>query len=88
MSVEDRKEGQGSASDRAITEALVSELVRLRKRRKIGQTPIAESLGITQARLSQIENLRTGVSLEIVMNYARAIGANVVLVSEKHAKGE
>ena len=63
-----------------VCEALMKELVKLRKKRKIGQEPIAQAIGITQGRVSQMESLKTGASLEAVMLYARAIGADIVVV--------
>jgi len=66
--------------ERMVCEALMMELVKLRKKRKIGQEPIAQAIGITQGRVSQIESLKTGASLEAVLLYARAIGANIVVV--------
>ena len=68
------------ASEGLVCEALMRELVKLRKKRKIGQEPIAQAIGITQGRVSQMESLKTGASLEAVMLYARAIGADIVVV--------
>jgi len=63
-----------------VCEAIMAELVKLRKKRKIGQQPVAEAIGISQSGVSQMENLKTGASLEAVLLYARAIGANIVVV--------
>jgi len=63
-----------------ITRALMKELVRLRKRKKIAQEPLAKSMGLTQGRLSQIEHLKGGsMSLEAFIRYAHTIGAEVIL---------
>jgi predicted XRE-type DNA-binding protein len=68
------------ASEGLVCEALMRELVKLRKKRKIGQEPIAQAIGITQGRVSQMESLKSGASLEAVLLYARAIGADIVVV--------
>ena len=78
---------QGETGEaREIEESLMRELVRLRKKRKIGQEPIAKAIGVSQVRVSQMENLKGGVTLESVLIYARAIGANIVVVPEKPVK--
>jgi len=59
--------------------ALILELVRLRKKRNISQGQMAQTIGISQSRLSQIENLQGGVPFETVIEYARAIGANLAV---------
>lgn len=71
-----------------VSELLMEELVRLRKKRKIGQQPIADSMGISQARVSQMENLKGGLALEAVMGYARAIGAKIIVNVEKPRKAD
>ena len=78
---------QGEAVDlRDLEESLMRELVKLRKKRKISQQPIAEAIGVSQVRVSQMENLKGGVTLESVLIYARAIGANIVVVPENQRK--
>ena len=67
-------------ADRKQREALMADLVKLRKRRKIRQETIANALGVSQARISQIEHLTGGVSLQTVMGYARSVGAEIVVV--------
>ena len=70
-----------------IVENLMAELVKLRKKRGIGQQPVAKAIGVSQARVSQIENQKGAVNMESVLMYARAIGANLVVVpDEKIAK--
>ena len=69
-------------TDQLMSEALMTELVKLRKKRKIGQGPIAEAIGMTQSRVSQMENLKGNVNLETVLIYAKAIGCKVVIQSE------
>lgn len=67
-----------------ITQALMTELVRLRKKRKIGQEPIAKAIGLTQSRVSQLENLKGGsITLEAFLLYAKTIGVEVVMVPAK-----
>ena len=58
----------------------MAELVKLRKKRKIGQEPIAKAIGITQSTVSQMENLKISASLDAILLYARAIGANIIVV--------
>jgi transcriptional regulator with XRE-family HTH domain len=65
-----------------MSQAIMVELVKLRKKRKIGQAPIAKAIGMSQAGVSQIENLKRGVSLESVLIYAKAIGAKITIESE------
>jgi transcriptional regulator with XRE-family HTH domain len=67
---------------RGVSEAIIGELVKLRKKRKIGQEPIAKAIGITQGRVSQMENMKGGISLDAVLAYARAIGAEILVVPE------
>jgi predicted XRE-type DNA-binding protein len=65
----------------------MTELVRLRKKRKIGQEPIAKAIGITQGRVSQMENLKGGhMTLDAFLLYAQTIGAEIVLVPTKDQK--
>ena len=70
-----------------LTRALMTELVKLRKKKKIGQEPIAKAIGITQGRVSQMENLKGGhMTMEAVLLYAKTIGAEIVVVSDKGKK--
>jgi len=70
-----------------LTRALMDELVRFRKKRKIGQEPIAKAMGVTQARISQMENLKSGtLSMEGVLLYAKSIGAEITIAPEKPAR--
>jgi len=75
-----------AALEQALSEALMTELVKLRKKRKIGQGGIAEAIGMTQSRVSQIENLKRNVHLETVLVYARAIGCKIVVEDEAPAQ--
>ena len=60
---------------------LVAELVRIRRRKRIGQDTVAQRIGISQSRLSRIERLHTGVSLKLLVAYALAIEATIDVVS-------
>lgn len=71
-----------SNEDLLMSQAIMSELVKLRKKRKIGQAPIAKAIGISQAGVSQIENLKRNVSLESILIYAKAIGAKITIAPE------
>jgi predicted XRE-type DNA-binding protein len=70
----------GEKANAHVSEAIMAELVKLRKKRKIGQEPIAKAIGITQSTVSQMENLKISASLDAVLLYARAIGANIIVV--------
>ena len=66
---------------------LMKELVKLRKQRNIGQKPIAEAIGVTQGRISQMENSNSGnLTMEAVLVYARTIGAVIVVMPEEGGK--
>lgn len=70
-----------------LTRALMAELVRFRKKRKIGQEPIAKAIGVTQGRISQMENLRSGnLTLEAVLLYAQTIGAEIMVAPARERK--
>ena len=72
------------ASDSRLTRELMKELVKLRKKRKIGQKPIADAIGVTQGRISQMENSDTGkLTMESVLVYAKTIGAVIVVVPDE-----
>jgi len=73
--------------DSQVTRDLMNELVRIRKKRKIGQEPIAKAIGITQGRVSQLENLKGNMTLEALLLYAQTIGAEIVVVPIKDRKG-
>jgi len=69
------------------TRELMKELIRLRKRQGVGQEPLAKAIGISQSRLSQIENLKGGpMSLDVFLAYAQMMGAEVVLLPPKKPK--
>ena len=77
------------SNESQLTRALMDELVRFRKKRKIGQEPIAKAMGVSQARISQMENLKSGtVTLEGVLLYAKSIGAEIHIAPEKPSKKE
>lgn len=78
----DEKPDPSEDGQQLLSEALMTELVKLRKKRKIGQGPIAEAIGMAQSSVSQMENLKRNVSLETVLIYAKAIGCKVVIQPE------
>lgn len=81
--------GSQVAPESQIGRALMTELVRLRKKRKISQEPLAKAIGITQSRLSQIENLKGGpMSMDAFLLYAQTIGAEIVLLPAKKQRKE
>jgi predicted XRE-type DNA-binding protein len=76
----------GGGANLSATDILMNELVRLRKKQKIGQEPVARAIGISQGRVSQMESLKGGLTLDAVVNYAKAIGAEIVIVPENRTK--
>lgn len=84
---EDFPTPSADSAESQLTRALMDELVRFRKKRKIGQEPIAKAMGVTQARISQMENLKSGsLSMEGVLLYAKTIGAEIRIAPEKSSK--
>jgi DNA-binding XRE family transcriptional regulator len=74
-----------AAPQTELSRALVSEMVRLRKKRKIGQEPLAKVIGVSQGRLSQIENFKGGpMTLDAFLLYAQSIGAEIVMLPAKN----
>ena len=65
-----------------VSVALIAELVKLRKSRKFNQEEVARAIGVTQGSVSQMESLKTDMSVETALRYARAIGADIVLNHE------
>jgi transcriptional regulator with XRE-family HTH domain len=63
------------------TESIIKDLVRLRKRRLIRQIVIANALGVTQSRISQLERLRGSIPLDLVVAYATYLGATISILS-------
>jgi len=89
MSAEPENQPQAiqDAAESQLTRALMDELVRFRKKRKIGQEPIAKAIGVTQGRISQMENVKGGsLTMEAVLLYAKTIGAEIVVAPEKKGK--
>ncbi len=69
-----------AAEMREMEQSLMKALVKLRKKQKMSQEPIAKATGLSQARVSQMENLNGGVTLEALITYASVIGAKIVIV--------
>ena len=76
---------EAEAAQEALEE-MMRELVRLRKKRGLSQKPIAKAIGVSQVRVSQMETNKGGVTLQSVLVYARAIGAQIVVVEESGKK--
>lgn len=62
-------------------EEVMKELVRLRKRRMIRQESVANALGVTQSRISQVERMRGSIPFELVIAYADYLGARFTIQS-------
>ena len=58
-------------------EELTRQLVRARKEKGLSQAAVAAGIGVTQARVSQIENLVGDVSVSALLAYARAVGGQI-----------
>jgi len=92
MSQDTQSKSAGSQTPRdsaesRLTRELMKELVKLRKQRKIGQKPIAQAVGVTQGRISQMENFQGGnLTMEAVLVYAKTIGAVIVVMPEESHK--
>jgi len=78
----DKRDEDFPSDEQLMSEALMTELVKLRKKLKMGQAPIAKAIGMTQSRVSQMENLRSNVNLETVLIYAKTVGAKIVVIPE------
>ncbi|HRK22962.1 MAG TPA: helix-turn-helix transcriptional regulator [Fimbriimonadaceae bacterium] len=65
-----------------------NELVRMRHRAKLSQREIAKRLGVSQPRVAEIESMDNDPRLSTLIDYARAVGAEirVVQISEPHAE--
>jgi len=72
----------GDLPHQLLSETLIRDLVKLRKKRKIGQEQVAHALGITQGGLSQIESLKIIPSLGSIILYAQAIGVEIGIDEE------
>ena len=64
---------------------IVEKLIRLRRRQDILQSTVARALGVTQARISQIERLRGPIPLGLVAAYAKLLGAKLTLEDDDQA---
>ena len=60
---------------------VLRQLVRLRHRRKMGQSDVARKMGVTRQQIYNIETGRQGyANIRTVERYAKAVGAKVVVV--------
>jgi|GEM_PF-5190282 len=66
--------------DHRSAERLMAELIKMRKRRRIRQDDIAQALGITQGRISQVEKQPGEVRLALILGYARAINVELLWI--------
>lgn len=65
------------AEIQAQIEAIVHELVKLRKDRGLNQRHVAEMMGIGQQAVSTIELCKHPIRLSTLQRYARAVGAEL-----------
>lgn len=64
-----------------MTEELLREAALFRARRSLKQSDVAAIMGVTQSRISDIENFRGNPSLELIERYLRAVGAKLTFVA-------
>lgn len=62
---------------------VLKQLIRLRRKRNLGQSEVARRMGVTRQQVYNIETGRQGhPSILTVERYARAVGARVLIVSK------
>lgn len=76
---QDTPEELDLTEEELVIKNLMADLVRLRKTRRIGQEPLAKAIGLSQARVSQMENLNGAVTLATLLRYARSIGPEIIV---------
>ena len=59
---------------RALSDALVDELVALRKKKRLTQQDVADMIGIPRANISRIERKLYTPTLGLLMKYADSLG--------------
>lgn len=65
-----------------------NELVRIRHRAKLSQKEIAKRLGVSQPRVAEIESMDNDPRLSTLIEYARAVGAEIRVVQVNEPKAE
>lgn len=65
---------------RQIKEAIVLELLKLRKKSKMTQTMISESTGLPQTTISRVESFGSEPNLSTIIKYAEALGLEVSII--------
>jgi transcriptional regulator with XRE-family HTH domain len=58
-------------------EELIKQLVQARKDKNISQKDLSELLGISQQRISKIENENDFKELDFILNYTQALGLKI-----------
>ena len=69
-----------------VCKNLISDLVKLRKSQKISQQQVAQALGVTQGSISQMESLKTDMSVQSAIRYAQVVGAELTLCQNGNAR--
>ncbi|MCX5557573.1 helix-turn-helix domain-containing protein [Streptomyces sp. NBC_00038] len=67
-------------AQRMLTEARAWRLVDMRQERGFTQTQVAERMGVSKGRVSQIESGQVS-GTDVVARYVEALGGNLVLVA-------
>lgn len=65
-----------------------NELVRMRHRAKLSQREIAKRLGVSQPRVAEIESMDNDPRLSTLIEYARAVGAEIRVVQVNEPKAD
>lgn len=65
---------------RMITEARAWRLVEMRQERGLTQQQVADRMGVSAGRVSQIESGQVSGS-EVIARYVRALGGNLIMVA-------
>lgn len=76
-----------TAPTRKIRDALIKSLVELRQGSGMSQTEMAKRMGVPQPRISEFESLADRrIYLDMAIDYARTLGAEVTVVTKTEIK--
>lgn len=66
--------------------ALMKQIVRIRKHRRLTQTDLAKHMRVSQARVSQIERGEEPIGVDSVLALLKAVKGNMVILSDEDVK--
>jgi predicted transcriptional regulator len=87
----DRRYRHGTERERRMIELKISAacaLNALRRKRELTQQELAQLLGISQARVSKMEQIKAGVSLDMYVEALLSLGANDTEIARALNAGE